>query len=300
MKFPVIAALVFSAVVPLAQAADKGDQAAREAIQKLVQDRKIEALEKAPIDGYYQAVVGSQLLYVSADGRYVLQGNLYDADARIDLTAARLARVNVAKLDAYPESKRISFKPTSKPKYKVTVFTDIDCGYCRKMHSHIAEYNERGIQVDYLFFPRSGPGTPSFAKAVSVWCAKDRQSAFTAAKAGDDPAPLQCDNPVSRGIPARHRSRRRRHAGVFAPDGSKIGGYLTPDQLQAQLERVAAHGKAGRLKLRRAGAPSVAGRLGRGCSGSRRAARFGYHSRPLLSDCHDRPRRPAGPFRLSH
>jgi thiol:disulfide interchange protein DsbC len=245
MKFPVIAALVFSAVVPLAQAADTGDQAARAAIQKLIQDRKIEALEKAPIDGYYQAVVGSQLLYVSADGRYVLQGTLYDADAKLDLTAARLARVNVAKLDAYPESKRISFKPASKPKYKVTVFTDIDCGYCRKMHSHIAEYNERGIQVDYLFFPRSGPGTPSFAKAVSVWCAKDRQSAFTAAKAGGDPAPLQCDNPVTEEYQLGMDIGVDGTPTVFAADGSKIGGYLTPDQLQAQLERVAAQEKPG-------------------------------------------------------
>jgi thiol:disulfide interchange protein DsbC len=245
MKFPAIAALVFSTVLPLAQAADNSDEAARAAVQKLVQDRKIEALEKAPIDGYYQAVVGSQLLYVSADGRYALQGTLYDADAKLDLTAARLARVNVAKLDAYPESKRISFKPTSKPKYKVTVFTDIDCGYCRKMHSHIAEYNERGIQVDYLFFPRSGPGTPSFAKAVSVWCAKDRQSAFTAAKAGSNPAPLQCDNPVGEEYQLGIDVGVDGTPTVFAPDGSKIGGYLTPDQLQAQLERVAAQEKPG-------------------------------------------------------
>ena len=127
----------------------------------------------------------------------------------------------------------------------MTVFTDIDCGYCRKMHSHIAEYNERGIQVDYLFFPRSGPGTPSFAKAVSVWCAKDRQSAFTAAKAGSDPAPLQCDNPVSEEYKLGIDVGVDGTPTVFAPDGSKIGGYLTPDQLQAQLERVAAQEKPG-------------------------------------------------------
>ncbi len=245
MKIPFIAALSLFAAMPLAQAADAGDAVARAAAQKLVQDRKIDAFEKAPIEGYYQAVVGSQLLYISADGRYVLQGTLYDANAKVDLTAARLARVNIARLDAYPQSKRIVFAPKSKPKYKVTVFTDIDCGYCRKFHSHIAEYNERGIQVDYLFFPRSGPGTPSFSKAVSVWCAKDRQSAFTAAKAGSDPAPLQCDNPVGEEYQLGIDVGVDGTPTVFAPDGSKIGGYLTPDQLQAQLERAAAQESPG-------------------------------------------------------
>jgi thiol:disulfide interchange protein DsbC len=239
MKFPLIATLALSAFLPLAHAADKAEESARAAVQKLVKSNKIEAFEKSPIPGYYQAVVGSQLLYVSDDGRYVLQGTLYDADAKLDLTAKRLARVNVAKLDAYPAAKRITFAPKSKPKYKVTVFTDIDCGYCRKMHSHIAEYNERGIQVDYLFFPRSGPGTPSFAKAVSVWCADDQKKAFTAAKSGANPEPLQCDNPVAEEYQLGISVGVDGTPSVFAEDGSKIGGYLTPDQLQAQLERVA-------------------------------------------------------------
>lgn len=243
MKFSLIAAFTFLLGAQLAHAADDGDAKARAAIQKLVGKDKIEALEKSPVEGYYQAVVGSELLYVSADGRYILQGTLYDADAKLDLTAIRLARVNMAKLDAYPQANRISFAPQSKPKYRVTVFTDIDCGYCRKMHSHIAEYNERGIQVDYLFFPRSGPGTPSFTKAESVWCAKDRKSAFTAAKAGADPAPLQCDNPVAEEFKLGMQVGVDGTPAVYAEDGSKIGGYLTPDQLQAQLERVAAMAK---------------------------------------------------------
>ena len=240
MKLPVIAVFALSFIVPLAQAADGSDAVARAAVQKLVKNTKIEAFEKSPVPGYFQAVVGSQLLYVSEDGRYVLQGTLYDANAKIDLTAQRLARVNIAKLDAYPAAKRITFAPKSKAKYKVTVFTDIDCGYCRKMHSHIAEYNERGIEVDYLFFPRSGPNTPSFAKAVSVWCAKDQKQAFTAAKTGANPEPLQCDNPIAEEYQLGISVGVDGTPAVFAQDGSKIGGYLTPDQLQAQLERVAA------------------------------------------------------------
>ena len=240
MKLPRVAAFAISLIVPLAHASDISEASARAAVQKLIKNTKIEAFEMSPVPGYYQAVVGSQLLYVSEDGRYILQGTLYDANAKLDLTAKRLASVNIAKLNAYPAAKRITFAPKSKPKYKVTVFTDIDCGYCRKMHSHIAEYNDRGIEVDYMFFPRSGPNTPSFDKAVSVWCAKDQKEAFTAAKSGANPEPLQCDNPVAEEYQLGISVGVDGTPAVFAQDGSKIGGYLTPDQLEAQLERVAA------------------------------------------------------------
>ena len=245
MKCFLPALLALFVAVPFAHAADADEANVRAALKKLVPNAKVDKVEASPIAGYAQAIVGSQLVYVSNDGRYVLQGVLYDAEAKLDLTAARMSREHVSKLDAYPEAQRIVFKPKGTPKYKVTVFTDIDCGYCRKMHTHIAEYNERGIQVDYLFFPRSGPGTPSFDKAVSVWCAKDRQSAFTSAKAGQDPAPLKCDNPIAQEYQLGLSVGVDGTPAVYAPDGSKIGGYLTPDQLQASLDRIAALAKPG-------------------------------------------------------
>ncbi len=245
MKRHLLASLLLAAAIPFAHAAGNGDAAVRAAVLKLVPSAKIDKVEKSPIEGYSQVIVGSQLVYVSNDGRYILQGALYDVNAKADLTAERMSREHVAKLAAYPQAQRIVFAPNGKPKYKVTVFTDIDCGYCRKMHSHIAEYNERGIQVDYMFFPRSGPGTPSFDKAVSVWCAKDRKQALTAAKAGQDPAPLKCDNPIAQEYQLGMEVGVDGTPAVYAPDGSRIGGYLTPDQLQASLERIAAAGKPG-------------------------------------------------------
>ncbi len=245
MKSRLSTLLAIVLAVPCVQSVHASDDNVRAAIKKLVPNAKVEKIEPSPITGYSQAIIGGQLVYVSNDGRYVLQGTLYDADAKIDLTAARMSREHVARLDAYPTDKRFVFKPKGAVKHRITVFTDIDCGYCRKMHQHIAEYNERGIQVDYLFFPRSGPGTASFDKAVSVWCAKDRNQAFTDAKAGQNPAPLKCDNPITEQYQLGLSVGVDGTPAVYAPDGSKIGGYLTPDQLQAQLERVAAMNKSG-------------------------------------------------------
>jgi thiol:disulfide interchange protein DsbC len=223
--------------VPLAQAADSpADAAARNALKQLVPQATIDAVEQAPIPGFRQVIVGGQMVYVSDDGQYLMQGTLYDIQAKRDLTGARLAVESKRKVDAVGADKRIVFAPSGKPKYKITVFTDIDCGYCRKLHSEVAELNKRGIEVDYLFFPRSGVGTPSFDKAVSVWCADDRKAALTDAKAGKDPAPKKCENPVSEQFALGMQVGVSGTPTILAPDGSKIGGYLPPDDLLAKLQ----------------------------------------------------------------
>ena len=181
-------------------------------------------------------IVGSQMVYISDDGQYMLQGTLYEAASRKDLTGARLAVDHKRKVDAVPASKRIVFAPPGKPKYKITVFTDLDCGYCRKLHSQIAQYNQEGIEVDYLFFPRSGLNSPSYDKAVSVWCAKDRKAAFTAAKAGQTPPVLKCDNPVADEFALGAQVGVDGTPAIYSADGRKVGGYLDPDQMVAKLK----------------------------------------------------------------
>ena len=239
MKLHVCLTLALLALAPLAQAAETPeDAAARKALKELVPQAKIDLVEPAPLPGYRQVIVGSQMVYISDDGKYMLQGTLYDAQNKRDLTASRLAVDHKAKVDAVPLSKRIVFAPKEKAKYKITVFTDIDCGYCRKLHGQIAEYNKRGIEVDYLFFPRSGPNSPSFDKAVSVWCAADRNAAFTAAKAGKTPEPKKCDNPIADEYRLGAEVGVDGTPTVFAPDGTKIGGYLPPDQMLVKLQNL--------------------------------------------------------------
>jgi len=232
-----VAAGVLAALPGAAQAAG-ADEAVRAAVQALAPQANIGAIEEAPMPGFRQVLVGGQLLYVSDDGKYLMQGTLFDAREKRDLTAARVAIENRAKIDAVPQDKRVVFGPEGKPRYKVTVFTDFDCGYCRKLHADIAEINKRGIEVDYLFFPRSGVGTPSFDKAVSVWCADDRKAAFTAAKSGVEPKPLTCDNPVAEQYRLGTEVGVNGTPTILAPDGTRLGGYLPPDQLLARLEAI--------------------------------------------------------------
>ncbi|MEO5623341.1 MAG: DsbC family protein [Dokdonella sp.] len=241
MHFRVMFPFALVALVPvlgLAAESTPADTAARKALLELVPKAKIEAVEPAPLAGYRQVIVGGQMVYISDDGKYLLQGALLDTQTHRDLTAARLAVESKRKVDAVPLAKRIVFAPSGKPKFVVTVFTDLDCGYCRKLHSEMAGYNKLGIEVDYLFFPRTGIGSPSYDKAVSVWCAKDRNAAFTAAKAGVDPAPLKCANPVAEEFALGSQVGVDGTPTIFAPDGTKLGGYLPPDQLLSKLENL--------------------------------------------------------------
>ena len=224
---------------PLAVHAADEKQVVTDAIHTLVPTAKIDAVEKSAVTGFYEVVTGGQVVYVSADGKYLIQGSMYDLANKRDLTDARMAGLRRTALDKVPASKRLVFAP-KEPKYTVSVFTDLDCGYCRKMHSQIEQYNQQGIAVEYLWFPRSGLGTPSYDKAVSVWCAADRNKAFSEAKAGHDPKPLKCDNPVAEEYDLGQRIGVNGTPTVIAPDGTSVGGYLTPEAMRAKLDSLAA------------------------------------------------------------
>ena len=230
-------ALALAAATFTAIAADeaKDTKVVTDAILALVPQAKIDSVAKSSLPGFYEVVTGGQVVYVCGDGKYLLQGSLFDMSTRKDLSEARLGGIRKELVDKVPKSKRIIFAPKD-PKYTVTVFTDIDCGYCRKLHHDIAKYNEQGIAVEYLWFPRSGPGTPSFEKAVSVWCSADRNKAFTEAKSGNDPKTATCDNPIAEEFELGRRVGVNGTPTVIAPDGTQIGGYLAPDAMRQRLD----------------------------------------------------------------
>lgn len=212
------------------------DGAVRRAIAKLVPDATIDTIAESVLPGIYEVGVGGQVVYVSADGRYLMQGNLFDIDNKVDLTERRRNGARQAALAEVPPEKRIIFAP-SEVKHRVTVFTDIDCGYCRRLHQEVAEYNARGIAVEYLFFPRAGLGSESFQKAVNVWCASDRKVAMTRAKAGETLENRECDNPIAEDYAFGHRiGFGGATPTLITEDGTILPGYMPAEVLLQRLE----------------------------------------------------------------
>lgn len=226
-----------------APAAATADAATRErvqaALQTLAPGMKVDGIAPSPIPGFVEVAVGARILYVSQDGKQLLQGSLVDIASRESLTQASEARLRRGMLAGVGDDTGILFA-ADKPKYEVTVFTDIDCGYCRRMHSEIAEYNRLGISVNYLFYPRAGIGSESFQKAVNVWCAPDRRKALTEAKAGKALPQGDCTSPVTQDFDLGRRIGLDGTPAIYAPDGTQLGGYVPPAEMLARLDEMAA------------------------------------------------------------
>ena len=220
---------------PQAAAADAHPDQRPALLKLLPAGTKLEDLKPSPIPGIYQFTQGAEVSYLTADGKYFLDGNVYDMATRANLTEAIRARARAAMIDAVPESQMVIFSPKN-PIYTVTVFTDVDCQYCRKLHSEIAEINKLGIRVRYLFFPRTGPNTESWRKAEVVWCSADRNEAFTRAKAGAElDMNKSCGTtPVAREYALGQNIGVRGTPAIITESGDFISGYMPPrDLLQA-------------------------------------------------------------------
>lgn len=190
------------------------------------------------VPGLYEFASGPKLYYVSEDGAYFLEGSLIDVQANKDLTEARLGQGRIGELDKVGLKNMIVFKP-KKTKHSIYVFTDIDCGYCRKLHSEMDQYLNAGIEVRYLFFPRAGLNSDSYNKAVAVWCAKDRQAALTKAKKGEAIDMKQCDNPVQAHMKLGEEFGASGTPMLVTEKGTIIPGYVNAISLAQGLEKEA-------------------------------------------------------------
>jgi thiol:disulfide interchange protein DsbC len=219
-----------SAPAPVAPAADP-----RAAIAAKFPEVRPEQIAPSPVPGLYEVRIGAKIAYVSADGRYLVQGDIVDIDTDQNLTESRRDGVRRDVLAGVSEAGMIVFSP-AKPSSTVTVFTDIDCGYCRKLHKQIADYNARGIKVRYMFFPRSGPGTESWTKAEQVVCSKNRQAALTAAKMGSTLTEKACKpNPVAQHYNIGRDFGVQGTPAIILESGELIGGYLDPAELSKYI-----------------------------------------------------------------
>lgn len=208
----------------------------REAIRALAADAKVDSIEPAAIPGFQQAIVGGQVLYISDDGKYLMQGTLFDIQNRRNLGEAAMAKVRKGLLEKVPVADRIVFAPPN-PKHTVAVFTDVECGYCRRMHQDIAAYNQQGIAVEYVAFPRMGPASEDFRKMEAVWCAKDRRKALTDAKNDRKVSSERCTSPVAMQYDIGQKAGLTGTPMILTRDGTQLGGYLPPAELRAALDR---------------------------------------------------------------
>jgi len=228
----IFAVILLSPIASANQAADIAK--VRAELVKMIPSAAQAEIEPSPLTGVYRMQVQGNYAFAYVQGDYVLLGDLYNTKKQVNLgdqaSAARMA----SQLKDVPTSQMIVFGP-DKPKRYITVFTDIDCGYCRKLHKEVGELTDAGIQVRYLAFPRAGVGSESHKKYVSVWCNDDQQSALTAAKSGQPVAPASCDNPIEDTYKLGVQVGVRGTPTIIFDDGTVRPGYVPSATLIKQL-----------------------------------------------------------------
>jgi len=246
MKKLLICLLALVATTVLGAESAVPDAAAQAAIKatiaKKFPDITVDAVRPSPMKGVYEVVMGADTAYVSADGKFLIAGDMYEIETRTNVTESGRQKTRVDALAKLDERDMIVFKPES-VKHTITVFTDVECGYCRKLHSEVKQLTDLGIKVRYLAYPRAGPGTDDWRKMEAVWCAKDRNNAITEAKAGHEVKSAQCAAPVGKQFKLGEQMGVRGTPAIFTANGDYIGGYLTPGQMVKKLDEVMAAAK---------------------------------------------------------
>ena len=229
------AILLLFAVPATAEEVSAELQKVRETVATRFAEISPEEIFESPIPGWYTIRKGAIVAYISEDGRYLLQGDLIDLEENANLSEQSRNDARVQMMSAVPNEQLIVFSP-DEVQHTVSVFTDIDCTFCRRLHSQIAQYMEQGIEVRYFLYPRNGPTSPSWAKAENVWCADDRNEALTAAKLDQEFPTRTCDaSIVSKHYLIGQDVGLRGTPAIVIGDGTLFSGYMPADQLKQAI-----------------------------------------------------------------
>ncbi len=201
-----------------------------EAVSRIIPGAKPESIEPSPIPDLYEVVFGPHVIYVTGDGQYMIRGDLVDIQSETNLTEAKRNAARIAAINGLGEDSMIVFAP-EKTEYTLTVFTDVDCPYCAKLHREMAKLNGYGIKVRYLAFPRAGIPSENYDRMVSVWCADDTQEAITRAKLNRKITPKKCANPVRDHYNMGQLVRVSGTPTLIFENGEVYPGYVPHDRL---------------------------------------------------------------------
>lgn len=178
-----------------------------------------------------------EILYSTADGGYIFTGDLYQVAPQgfKNISEERRMSARAGEIRQLDTDQMVVFPATGEQKGQVTVFTDIDCVYCRKLHKEVPELNALGVTVRYLGFPRAGVGSGSYYSMVSVWCAENQQNAMTRAKQGESIEEKQCENPIADQYRLGQKLGVQGTPAIFLEDGRLLPGYMPAKRLAAAL-----------------------------------------------------------------
>jgi len=235
VRIEVYCLVIAIAATGLVKAADS-NQDVREVLEKVFPSESVESVRAVPMADFFEVKLSGEFVYVSKDGRYLFQGELLDLVKKTNLTQTARAQTRKEEFQKLDKNLLISFgRKNISDTDNIYVYTDIDCGYCRKLHLEVPALNDAGITVHYLAYPRAGLKSDSYDKAVNVWCAANKKKALTKAKAGGEIVTRKCVNPVADHFALGQSMKLAGTPAVYSSDGTYLGAYAPAEQLIATI-----------------------------------------------------------------
>ena len=217
----------------------------RQAFHKSRPDIQVENVAKSSVAGLYEvSLKGGPSVYATEDGKYFFTGDLFELAPGGFVNIAERGREQMRKqrMAQVKKDDMIVFPAEGATKGAIYVFTDVDCGYCRKLHNEVPQLNKMGIEVRYLAYPRDfprGAQSRTAPKMVSAWCAKDPQEALTKLKNSQNIPTNKCQNPVAEQYLLGGEMGVTGTPAIVTTRGELVPGYMPADS----LARVALEGK---------------------------------------------------------
>ena len=207
----------------------------KQALSKRLPQFEVTYIDNTPIEGVYQVIIGGQVIYMTRDARYMIDGNLVDLATKKNYSEDAMSVIRLSEIDKLGEDDMVVYTPET-IMHTITVVTDIDCPYCRRLHSEMDQYMAGGVKVRYIFMPLKGQG--DYRTTVSVWCAKDQNEALDMAKAGADVEAKDCDNPIDEHLKVARNLGVRGTPAIILQNGSMLPGYVPASKLLSELDKL--------------------------------------------------------------
>ena len=225
----------FGIIAAAQVSADEGIDALKKSLTERLPQYEASFVDKTPIDGIYQVIIGGQVIYMTGDARYMIDGNLIDLSTKKNYSEEAMSGIRLSEIEKLGEDKMVVYTPET-IKHTITVVTDIDCPYCRRLHAEMDQYMAGGVQVRYIFMPLKGKG--DYRTTVSVWCAKDQNEALDLAKGGAELEAKDCENPIDEHLSVSRGLGVRGTPAIILQDGSMLPGYVPASKLIAELQKL--------------------------------------------------------------
>ena len=233
-SFFVFIVTLMSTSVVLADENDAGVASLEKALSSRMPSLSVDSVSATPIPGLYQVIVGSQVVYMDANAQYMLDGDLVNLKTRKNYSEDAKSKIRLDTIAALGEDNMLVYRP-KKVEHRITVITDIDCPYCRRLHSELPEYLKSNVEVRYIFMPLKGAKDKK--KTESVWCADDRRKALDIAKAGGHIEEKTCDNPLDKQMKTARLLGVRGTPAIILEDGEMLPGYVPAKTLVEELRK---------------------------------------------------------------